>query len=556
MRRASPWSTRPLWRRRPLDIISTQTRSPRGNWMGSRAERRPLSISRNTLLFGSGLVLLIIRILFWLYQTPVLGHDQYGLLWEARRLLSGVELYGSQLAEPNPPFIIWFSVVPVVISTLLHITETTAFHLLVFAMISASTLWSARIARRYSSLSDFRIQLLLVLAIVAVESPIRVLLFGQRENLLVICVIPYAIAIALEVTRTLPVYERIALGTVAGIGVCFKPHHVLVIVGIEIAVVAMSRSLRHLLSPELLAAILTCLLYIGAIAVYTPRYLTQSLPLLRDTYWALGSHSITYLALHQVPEMCCVLLLFLAAFSVLKNGRDRRAIICLLFASIFASIAYDIQHTSWGYHLYPAIAFTALAAALLAILAARTFLMSHDAAPSPLLFGVVAVILCTFVIFEQRTKPDPALPSDGGAFAGLTKGDTVYIFSTGAEFFPVAYRRNLQWGSRFGCLWLLPSLIQNSPGGRALADRDLPFKALSPGRVAELATMQRTEVAADLDYWEPSVVLVQRCPCDFIYSDSFDMVEWFSRNAGFQKSWSHYYKQSSIPGFDIYKRTH
>ncbi|MGI8772742.1 MAG: hypothetical protein ACR2JE_15060 [Acidobacteriaceae bacterium] len=507
------------------------------------------------MLLASGLVLLIVRILFWFYQTPVLGHDQYGLMWEARRFLSGAELYGSRLAEPNPPFVIWFSVVPVVLSTLFHVTETTAFHLLVFAMMAASTLWSTRIARRYSSLSDFRIQVLLALAIVVVESPLRVLLFGQRENLLVICVIPYALAIALDVTRTLPLYERITLGIVAAFGVCFKPHQVLVIVGIEIAVLAFDRSVRRLLSPELLAAILTCLLYIGAIAVFTPRYLTQ-LPLLRDTYWALGSHSILYLALHQVPEMCAVLLIGVAAFGVLKKSRDRRAIGCLLSAGIFASVAYDIQHTDWGYHLYPAIAFIALAAALLAVLAVRSFLTSHDAAPSPLLFGVVVVVLCTFVILEQRIKPDPALPNDGGAFAGLTPGATVYIFSTGAEMFPVAYRRNLHWGSRFPCLWLLPSLIQNSPGGRALAAKDLPFKALSPDRLAELATMQRTEISADLDYWKPSVVLVQRCPCDFIYSDRFDMLEWFSRSAGFQKSWSHYDKQYSIPGFDIYKRTH
>lgn len=524
--------------------------------MGLRAEHKPLNISRNTLLFAAALALLIIRLLFWFYQTPVLGHDQYGLLWEARRLLSGAELYGSQLVEPNPPFIIWFSVIPVILSTVLHITETTAFHLLVFVMISASTLWSARIARRYSLFSDVSIQVLLALAIFAAESPMRVLLFGQRENLLIICVIPYAIAAALDVMHTLPAYERIGLGVVAGFGVCFKPHQVLVIAGIEIAVVIMARSFRHLLSPEFLAAVLTCLLYVGAIALYTPRYLTQALPLLQDTYWALGSHSIPYLALHQVPEMCTVLLLFLAAFGFLKKRCDRRAIICLLFASIFASIAYDIQHTSWGYHLYPALTFIALAAAVLVILAARTLLMSHDAVPSRALAGAVAVVLCTFVIFEQRTKPDAAMPSDGGAFAGLTKDDTVYIFSPGAEFFPVAYRRNLKWGSRFPCLWLLPSIIQNSPGGRALAYRDLPFKKLSPGRVADLATMQRTELAADLDYWKPAVVLVQRCPCDFIYSDSFDMIEWFSRNAAFRKPWSHYDKQSSIPGFDIYKRVH
>jgi hypothetical protein len=279
------------------------------------------------------------------------------------------------------------------------------------------------------------------------------------------------------------------------------------------------------------------------------------IPILRDTYWALGSHSVGYLALHQVPEMGCVLLLCAATFIFLREHSDRQAVLCLLSASVFASFAYDVQRTNWGYHLLPMIAFILMAAAILIIIRMGSFLIRHDAPISPVLLGTVVVVLCTFTILEIRIVPQDELPKDGGAFSGLTSGDAVFVFSTGGEIFPVAYRRNLEWGSRFPCLWILPALIRNSPGGSALVPPDVPFKAIPKDRLVALSTMQRTQMAEDLDHWKPKVVLVQRCPCDFIYSDHFDMLEWFGASPRFQKSWSHYVHTSGMAGFDVYRRT-
>jgi len=70
--------------------------------MGRKAAYKQLSISRNSLLLLSALLLVVTNILFWLHQNPVLGHDQYSYLLEARRFLSGAELYGPQIAETNP----------------------------------------------------------------------------------------------------------------------------------------------------------------------------------------------------------------------------------------------------------------------------------------------------------------------------------------------------------------------------------------------------------------------------------------------------------------------
>ena len=121
--------------------------------MGRGAAGRRLNVSRNTVLLFTALGLLTLKILFWFYQNPFLGHDQYSLLWEAGRLLSGGSLYGSQVSEPNPPLIIWFSTIAVFLRHLLHITETTAFVCLVLATILVSTFWTVRLVRGHLRLS-------------------------------------------------------------------------------------------------------------------------------------------------------------------------------------------------------------------------------------------------------------------------------------------------------------------------------------------------------------------------------------------------------------------
>src|SRR5689334_1490142 len=151
-------------------------------WMGRKAAYKQLSISRNSLLLLSALLLVVTNILFWLHQNPVLGHDQYSYLLEARRFLSGAELYGPQIAETNPPLIIWFSVIPVVAADALRISETIVFQIMTLILIVISVGWSLRIAGKWERLRDQRTLLLLAIVLLIVEFPKRVLLLGQREH--------------------------------------------------------------------------------------------------------------------------------------------------------------------------------------------------------------------------------------------------------------------------------------------------------------------------------------------------------------------------------------
>ena len=157
--------------------------------------------------------------------------------------------------------------------------------------------------------SDQRTLLLLAIVLLIVECPKRILIFGQREHFTLICILPYVLGIAFDVVSSLSWKERIALGIFAGLGVCFKPQEILIVVAIEAVLILIRRSFGHLLSIEFLGMTCTCALYLILTALCAPRYMTAMVPLLRDTYWALGSDSALYLALsrcrrHSLPFSC------------------------------------------------------------------------------------------------------------------------------------------------------------------------------------------------------------------------------------------------------------
>jgi hypothetical protein len=102
---------------------------------------------------------------------------------------------------------------------------------------------------------------------------------------------------------------------------------------------------------------------------------------------------------------------------------------------------------------------------------------------------------------------------------------------------------------------MLPGIIQNELGPTG---PPAPFKRLPPQTVTRLATLQRTQSAEDLNYWQPSVVLIQHCTmqqsCAFIEGKNFNMLSWFLQSPEFAAAWSHYQQQPGLEDFDVYKR--
>ena len=476
------------------------------------------------------------------YFLAPIGHDQNSYLFEAQRLLSGAELYGPHLSETNPPIIIWFSTIPVLLARWLHGSPIFFLRLLVAAMVLGSVAWCVRILRRSAApLNPFALGLF-VIAIFAIELSIGPYDFAQREHLLIILLLPYILATATVAVARIPFAERCALGIAAAAAIWFKPQDVLILIALELFLAIRLRSLRRARAPEFLTLLLTSASILLLVWIITPLYSRTTLPLLVDTYWGLGEMTTLALARTLRDYIMAVFALLLLCLVLRKSLRDPATPIALLVSSIAASFAYDIQHTEWPYHAYPHQALLLLALAyflldlfhpVLAKLNAHPPLFRRSAlvasALVALVFGAIAirpkVVLSSAV---SSSEDEPQWAALNKFFSQYTSPTTVYVFSTSVPPLSVAYNHGLTWGSRFAHLWMLPAIIQNEAGPTG---PPVPFKQLSPERLAVLAALQRSQSAEDLDDWKPSIVLVQQCPpwpyCQAIKNRNFNMLAWF-----------------------------
>ena len=533
-----------------------------------RARRGPLFV----WLLASIVALLLAYAVTQLLLTSA-GHDQTWYLYAAERYLAGIQLYGPQIVETNPPLIIWFSTIPVAISRLLHIGPYAGFELLLSFMVLGSILWCLRIFRKSDTGLSALSLVYLGSALLVVEfgqfagSPIGGVTFGQREQLLIILIFPYVIARALRTADGLTLAERCLLGVAAGLGVCFKPQQALILASLELFFVLYTRRLRNLFAPETLAAFLTCVCYVLLLRQLAPRYITQVIPLLQNAYWAVGGISVASILKTYIHFNIYVLLFLLAGFLLFRRVRNRAPAYALLCCAAASFAVYLLQRKGWMYQARPARAFLLFLVFYVLFLFIKpaidwldTVLRTRPAAAGSA-FAIALILLAVQAVQIRRIMMRPrliwslAVPPVDQIVGQLKPGTPVSVLSDSLAVFPTIYRHHLIWASRFPCLWLLPAIVRNEMGS---SDPDVVFKRLPPETVASLSDLQRKDTAEDLDSWQPPIVLVEQCdvqhPCAFLEGYDFDMLEWFLKSPRFQSAWSHYTHESDIPGFAVYKR--
>lgn len=483
--------------------------------------------------------------------------DQGFLLYAAQRVLGGAQISGPQLVEGNPPLIIWFSTLPVILGHALNSSPFLMLKVIVFSMIGVSALWSARILRIVGAVNSPALLYATSASVLSAEILLKGWVFAEREHLLVILILPYIFSAIFAGRSRLRPAELCILGTAAGIAVCFKPQHALILVALELFLAIWNRSLRRLLSPDLLFAALAVFAYVVIARLAVPLYFTATLPLLRETYWAFGwtnTHDLIRSERYFILFSC----LALVAFDLTRHKlRFSIAPGAFLACSLASSIAFYVQHDGGPNRAYPQCAFLFLAICWIAIekippaVAARWKFSSQFAASSLILTLALLPFLNKLREFGPipRSLPDTVFPQ-------YPPQTSVFLFSITPVAFPAVTQHHLVWASRFLHLWMLPAIVQNES---AEAGGPAPRKVLPPDVVAQLAALQRVEVAEDIRRWKPAVVVVSRCQRLYLYTCygleyGFDLLGWFQKSPQFAAEWANYRFQTSQDDFDVYTR--
>lgn len=508
------------------------------------------------------LVYLLDEAFFCIISSP-LFHDQLWYLYAASRWLAGVPLYSSRLVETNPPLAIWASALPAMLSSHLPLSPMLAERIVIAGAMIGSAIWCARILRAHGVLSHLAHMFLAVAAVLALETtPMSI--FGQREHLLVILVLPYLLEGSLFAMRTrrssLPTSEQIALGIVGGVGICFKPHYVLLLLSFELTLVLSKRSWRSLFRPALVAATSTLLLYVGLIFWGAPIYLRETLPILRDTYWAFGGAPLRRLIVRLSRRYLAYwVVTALAWFLLRRRMRHSLVPLALLVCSLSGELIFLVQRTGWDYHTYPRAHL--LYAAMLWIVAegAASLIWTPDVR-DPGLSRKVAFCVCvtavSLLITGVRALRRPAFDEDfrlPEIFRSAPPGTTVVLLSPTLTGMQTVVSHQLLWGSRYAHLFMLPAIIKNeTPSGQTAR------KKLSPERLQQLTDLQRTTIAEDLRRDHPAIVVVPRCDelgvCQAIDPVHFDLLGWFLESQAFASEWTHYQQVQGNVYYDAFVR--
>lgn len=412
------------------------------------AASTPLSALRRSLAMPIAL-LVIVAALYVVVQAVLIGNDVSYQLWVGRQLRSGA-VFGRDIAEVNPPLWFWEGAVLSAASDHLRVAQG---HVVVFAHVARTAL--------SAGLTIALIDGLTIRRRVAAGAGLMALLFvlplrdyGQRDVIMMLGTLPYAVLIARRRANLLTSRRLVwAVALFAGYGLILKPHFLTVPLVLEIwLIIGAGRGWRPLRTETLVLAGMA-MVYVAAVAVWTPAYLIEMVPALRDSYGAFGPPFANLILAQPYAPVWAVA-------AVILLTRWRRLSVSIQAFGVLAlgcALSYLLQAKGFSYHAAP-ITIVLLGTLWLMLCEGRAI------APGVLRVFTLATLAATLAMAWMI---GPYRADDLGAVSArlrqLPAGSTVAIISAhNWDAFPLVEEKRFVWPFRAASLWVLPALIQHA----------------------------------------------------------------------------------------------
>ena len=329
---------------------------------------------------------------------------------------------------------------------------------------------------------------------------------------------------------------------------------------------------RGLIRPEVFALVVGGVSYCLSVWILAPNYLTDAAPFFSQVYGDYA-YSGTW---HLVYQPTTFVLAGLAAALNWRSRGDSQALVFLV-SGIGAFVAFVLQHKGWSDHLLPAQTFLILSLGIAAMNQLLRWLNSR-LQTSRIRRGVLATVTLVSclvslgIYFPARTalsaenEREIALAEINAATRTFRAGTAFVSLTDGIDFqFNLASERGFIWASRYPCLILPATSLQNASGsvGRGGGVYSIIGAIIQKMRGGggdhsqdrEYARKVRSDVLEDFRRWKPEIALVRRCgeesdPC--MFGDKFDLIEWLSAEPEFISIWSNYKPIGRIKNYDLY----
>jgi hypothetical protein len=483
------------------------------------------------------------------YLGPM-GHDQAWGMYMGRAWLNGTQLYGPTLVEVNPPFIVWFMSIPVLLARLLHLSLPVACNVFFDLVFLAALAWSlyilSRSTRSIINLSGFALGMVTGFLMLAPSED-----FGERDPFAAILLVPYVLLAAARLRGLrLPWWQHAITATLAVTGVCLKPHYLLLLVAAELVLFIRPKTWRLAAAPCFVILLLA--IYAGVTYIFYSNYLHVVVPEIRMTY-----HSQTLVPHWRVNRgrKLAALAIVLVLVNVWRKvSALRTETVFLLGAAGVSAWIYYLQAMGSRYHAAPTMGFCVLAfsVALVSLLESNDANARQEVAvprPFHLISAALACIICLCVLPHF-------LPRSGYESAGDMKqliadiyrqypvGTPVSYIAEGPWEFPAVLEQEKLWASRYMHTWWMGRIVEDEGGA--------PGSSPERAETAHRAGIEfRHQYGEDLQRWHPAVVLTSTfgpAIVDALHKQGFDgALQWFCQDDLFRSEWAHYQLQRTLP---------
>lgn len=463
-----------------------------------------------------------------------LTHDVVWQLWIARQIVNGAALY-RDIMELNPPLWFW-SALPLEWAG--RALGIPAARLLVQVVIAAAALSALAVGRLAEPEQPVRRAVTMLVAFVlTVVVPLYD--FGQREQLALICALPYAALIARRhAGHNVPWQLALGVGVAAAYGFALKHYFAVIPLSLE-AWLLLHRGRAHWqpLRPETVALGMGAVAYAGAVLLFAPDFLNTMLPMVRAAYHGYESAWPAVLLRPWTIIWACLAIYVLLGRKHLKVA-DAPLVMALLITAAGFLLSYLLQRKGWLYHSVPVTGSLALAVAVLALsTGARSRLLA--------VLGVAVLVLPMSLpvrtgayhnLFREEIEP---------VLATVPPGETLFIAATDPMWgWPTAGDHGLVLRSRYYAYWMLPAIAQAEIVGP------------NPPELQRMAEQIRHEALEELQCGRPAMIVFERRRNYALQPAAFDVQRFFSRNAELREFVArHYTRVPSARAVTVYRRT-
>ncbi len=424
--------------------------------------------------------------LFW--DRPI-NHDTAWYLVATRGWLDGAGLY-THIIEVNPPLNFYYTLPALGLADLFSISDKNGEYLALSLLLFVVLCWSRTIIRDGFDLTPHRATALLVaIALASVVSALGE--FGQREHVLVMLTLPWLLGEASRAPAT--ARQEVLRAAVAALGVCLKPHFILIPLAITVLNVTRQKSLRPFLSRANLTFFFVGTTYVGLVAVVHPTYFSDLVPMATEVYGAYKAPM--WPVLHQVTAP--LMLTGNVALAGLTSPRFTACQATFLVAAGAGLAIYLLQSTGFHYHTIPFKSFAVIACAMVIVLARK-----GDA----LLYSTMAAAFGIMLSEAHRGFYKSPVAQDIAETAqSIGDIDSLMVFTTHVSLGPaIALESDATWISRYPANWLVPGALNR------LSETDCAEAVGLCARLTGYADRNRRDNIEDIELNAPDLMVFDR----------------------------------------------